>query len=81
MYKCEGWAMKNAEHRCFWIVVLEKIFFESPLENKEIKPVKPKGNQPWIFIGRTDAEAEAPILWPPNSKSRLIREDFDAVED
>ena len=56
----EGWAWKNW---CFWTVVLEKTL-ESPLDCKEIKPVKPKGNQPWIFIGRTDAEAEAPILWP-----------------
>ena len=58
----EGWAPKNW---CFWTVVLEKTL-ESPLDYKEIKPVNPKGNQPWIFIGRTDAEAEAPILWPPD---------------
>ena len=57
----EGWALKNW---CLWTVVLEKIL-ESPLGGKEIKPVNPKGNQPWIFIGRTDAEAEAPVLWPP----------------
>ena len=55
----EGWVPKNS---CFWTVVLEKTL-ESSLESKEIKPVNPKGNQPWIFIGRTDAEAEAPILW------------------
>ena len=70
----ESWAQKN---RCFWTVVLEKTL-ESPLDCKEIKPGNPKGNQPWIFIGRTDAEAEAPILWPPVAKSRLIRKDPDA---
>ena len=58
----ESWAPKNW---CFWAVVLEKTL-ESPLDCKEIKPVHPKGNQPWIFIGRTDAEAETPILWPPD---------------
>ena len=61
----EGWAPKNW---CFWTVVLEKTL-ESPLDCKEIQPVHPKGNQPWIFIGRTDAEAEAPIHWPPDAKS------------
>ena len=66
----EGWASKNG---CFWIVVLEKTL-ESLLDSKEIKPVSPKGNQPWIFIGRSDAEAEAPILRPPDVKSHLIRE-------
>ena len=60
----EGWEPKNW---CFWTVVLEKTL-ESPLDCKEIKPVNPKGNQPWIFIGKTDAEAEAPIIWPPDSK-------------
>ena len=54
---------------------------ESPLDGKEIKPVNAKGNQPWIFIGRTDAEAEAPILWPPDSKSWLIGKDPDAGKD
>ena len=63
----EDWAMKNW---CFWTVVLEKTL-ESPLDCKEIKPVNPKENQPWIFIGRTDAEAEAPKLWPPDVKSQL----------
>ena len=57
---------------CFWTVVLEKTL-ESPLDSKEIKPVHPKGNQSWIFIGRTDAEAETPILWPPDAKNCLIR--------
>ena len=70
----EGWAPKNW---CFPAVVLEKTL-ESPLDSKEIKPISPKGNQPWIFIGRTDTEAEAPILWPPDVKSRLIRKEPDA---
>ena len=60
--------------------MLEKTL-ESPLDNKEIKAVNPKGNQPWIFIGRTDAEVETPILWPPDAKSWLIREDTDAGKD
>ena len=63
----EGWAPKNW---CFQTVVLEKIL-QSPLDSK-IKPMNPKGNQPWIFTGRTDAEAEAPILWPPDAKSWLL---------
>ena len=61
-------------------MVLEKTL-ESPLDCKEIKPVHPRGNQSWIFIGRTDAEAEAPILWPPDVKDRLIRKDPDAGKD
>ena len=61
----EGWAPK---HWCFWNVVLEKTL-ESSLDCKEIKPVNPKGNQPWIFTGRPDAEAETPILWPPEAKA------------
>ena len=73
----EGWALKNW---CFWTVVLEKTL-ERPLDCKEIKPVNPKGNQSWIFIGRTDAEAEAPILRPPDVKSWLIRNDPDSGED
>ena len=73
----EGWALNNW---CFWTMVLEKIL-ESPLDCKEIKPVNPKGNQPWIFIGRTDAKAEAPILWPPDAKSRLTGKDPDAGKD
>ena len=68
----EGQAPNNW---CFGIVVLEKTL-ESPLDSKEIKQVNPKGNQPWIFIGRTDAEAEAPILWPPDAKSWLIGNDW-----
>ena len=70
----EGWTLKNW---CFRSVVLEKTL-ESPLDSKEIKPVNPKENQPWIFIGRTDAEAEAPILWPPDAKSWLTEKDPDA---
>ena len=61
-------------------MVLEKTL-EGPLDCKEIKPVNPKGNQPWIFIGRTDAEAEAPILWQPDAKSWLIGKDPDAGKD
>ena len=64
----EGWAPQNW---CFQTVVLEKTL-ESPLDSKEIKPVNPKGNQPWIVIGRTGTETEAPILWPPDTKSQLI---------
>ena len=65
---------------CFWTVVLGKTL-ESPLDCKEIQPVLPKGNQSWIFIGRTDAEAEAPILWPPDAKNGLIWKDPDAGKD
>ena len=68
----KGWGPKNW---CFQAVVLEKTH-ESPLDCKEIKPVNPKGNQPWIFTGRTDAEAEALILWPPDIKNWLIRKSF-----
>ena len=64
----ESWALKNW---CFWTVELEKTL-ESPLDCKEIKPVNPKGDQSWIFIGRTDAEEETPILWPPDAKNWLI---------
>ena len=70
----ERWVPKSW---CFWTVVLEKIL-ESPLDSKEIKPVNSKGNQPWILIGGTDAEAETPILWPPDAKSQLIRKDPNA---
>ena len=70
----EGWALKNW---CFWTVALEKTL-ESPLDSKEIQSVNPEGNQPWIFIERTDAEAEAPILWPPIGKNWLIWKDPDA---
>ena len=73
----ESWASKNW---CFWTVVLEKIL-ESPLDCKEIKPVNPKGNQSWMFIGRTDAKAETLILWPPDVKNWLIWKDPDAGKD
>ena len=73
--KC--WEPKNW---CFLIMVLENIF-ESPLDCKEIKPINPKGNQSWIFIGRTDAEAETPILWPLNAKNWVIVKDPDAGRD
>ena len=62
------------------MVVLEKTL-QSPLDSKEIKPINPKENQPWIFIGRTDAESEALILWPPDAKSQVIRKDPDAEKD
>ena len=65
---------------CFQTVVLEQTL-ESPLECKEIKPINPKGNQPWIFIGRTDAKVEAPILWPPNTKSQFIGKDPNSGKD
>ena len=73
----ESWALKNWR---FWIVVLEKTL-ERPLDYNEIKPVNPKENQSWIFTGRSDAEAEAPILWPPDAKSWLIGKDLDAGKD
>ena len=73
----EGWVPKNWG---FWTVVLEKTL-ESLLDSKQIKPVNPKGNQPWKFIGRAVAEAEAPILWPPDVKSQLFRKDPDAGKD
>ena len=73
----ENWAPKTW---CFWTVVLEKTL-ESPLDCKEIQPLNPKGSQSWIFIGRTDAEAEAPLLWPPDSKKWLIWKDPDAGKD
>ena len=73
----ESWALKNW---CFWTVVLEKTL-ESPLDCKEIQPVHPKGDQSWVFTGRTDVEAEAPIPWPPDAKSWLIWKDPDAGKD
>ena len=82
MYRCElaykeSWVQKNW---CFWTVVLEKSL-ESPLDCKEIKSVSPKGNQSWLFIERADAEAETPILWPPDVKNWLIGKDPDAGKD
>ena len=73
----ESWVPKNW---CFWTVVLEKTL-ECPSDCKEIQPVHPKGNQPWIFIGRTDVEAETPILWPPDVKNWLLGKDPDAGKD
>ena len=73
----ESWALKNW---CFWNVVLEKTL-ESPLDCKEIKQVIPKGNQSWIFIGKTDVDAEIPVLWLPDAKNWLIRKDPDAGKD
>ena len=73
----ESWALKNW---CLWTVVFKKTF-ESPLDWREIQQVNPKGNQSWIFIGRTDAETEAPILWPPDATNWLIGKDPDAGKD
>ena len=81
MYGCESWTINKGEHwRIVAFELMEKtllIYFDS----KEIKPVNPKGNQPWIFTGRTDDEAEAPILWPPDAKSQIIGKDPDAGKD
>ena len=74
------WRKLSKNNWCFWTVVLEKTL-ESPLDFKEIKPVNLKGNQSWIFIGRTDAEAETSILWPPDAKNWLIWKDPDAGKD
>ena len=79
------WELDNTEGRvlknwCFWTMVLEKTL-ESPLDCKDFQPVHPKGNQSWIFIGRNDAKAEAPILWPPDGKNWLIEKDPDAGKD
>ena len=80
------WATREAQESLvsktwyFWTVILEKTL-ESPLDCKEVKPVNPKGNQPWIFVGKTDAEAEMPILWPPDRKNWLIWKDPDAGKD
>ena len=82
MYGCESWTIKKAEHQRIDALnsSVEKIL-ESPLDCKEIQPVHPKGNQSSIFIGRTDAEAETPILWPPDVKNRLIEKDTDGGKD
>ena len=83
MYGCESWTIKESwasMNWCFWTVVLEKTL-ESPLDCKKIQPVHPKGNQSWIFTGRTDAEAETPVLWPPDAKNLLIGKDPDAGQD
>ena len=73
----QSWAPKNC---CFWTVVLKKSL-ESPLDCKEIQPVHPKGDQSWVFIGKTDAKAETLVLWPPHAKSWLIGKDPDAGRD
>ena len=80
MYWCESWTIKKAEPWCFQTVVPEKTL-ESTLDCKEIQPVHPEGDQSWIFIGRSHAEAETPILWPPDAKSWLIGMDPDAGKD
>ena len=85
MCKSESWTIKKLSTKdlmiwCFWIVELGKTL-ESPLDCKEIQPVHPKGDQSWMFIRRTDVEVEAPILWPPYSKSWLIWKDPDAGKD
>ena len=78
-YGCESWTIKKAESwRIDAFELLCGRLLKSPLDSKEIKSINPKGNQPWIFIGRTDVETEAPIPWPPNAKSWLIRKDPDA---
>ena len=80
MYACESWTIKKVKNWCFWTVVLGKTL-ESPLDCKEIQLVQPKRDQSWVFIGRTDAEAETPILWPPHAKTWLIWKDPDAEKD
>ena len=81
MYGCESWTIKKAEcRRCFWTVVLEKTL-GSPLDCKEIQTVHSKGDQSWVFTGRTDVEAETPVLWLPDAKSWLIGKDSDAGKD
>ena len=79
-YGCESWTIKKAEHQRIDAFELEKTL-ESPLDCKEIQPVHPGGNQSWIFTGRTGAEAEAPVLWPPEAKNWLIGKDFYAGKD
>ena len=83
IYGYESWTIKKVECQridAFELWCLEKTF-KSPLDCKEIQPVNPKGNQSWIFIGRTDAEAETPMLWPPDGKNRFIGENPDAGKD
>ena len=82
MYRCESWTIKKAE---LWRIDAFELWcwrkLESPLDCKEVKPVNPKENQSWIFIGRTDAEAETPILWPPEAKNWLTGKDLDPGKD
>ena len=79
IYGCKSWTIKKAEHQI--IDAFELWYWRRPLDCKEIQPVHPKGNQSWIFIGRTDAEAKALVLWPPDVKNRLLRKDLDAGKD
>ena len=84
MYGCESWTIKKAECQridAFELWCWMEKTLMSPLDSKEIKPVNPKGNQPWMFIGRTDAEAETPILWPPDAKNWFTEKDPDAGKD
>ena len=78
--RVEPWRKLSPEKWCFWIVVLEKTL-ESPLDCKEIQQIHPKRDQSWVLIGKTDAEAETPILWPPDAKNWLIWKDPDAGDD
>ena len=80
MYGCESWESWVPKNWYFWTMVLEKTL-DSPVDCKEIQLVHPKGDQSWVFIGRTDAEAEAPILWPPDANNWLIGKDPDAGKD
>ena len=74
-------ASAKTDFQFYHFSFLENLILESPLDSKETKPVNPKGNQHWLFIGRTDAEAEAPVLWPPNVESQLTEKDSDAGKD
>ena len=83
MYGCESWTINKSwvlKNWCFWTVVLEKTL-ESPLDCKEVQPVHPKGDQSWVFIGRTDAEAKTPILWSPDTKSWLYWKEPNSGKD
>ena len=80
MNGCASWTIKSTEEDAFELWCWEKTL-ESPLDNKEIQPVHPKGDQSWVFIGRTDVEAETPILWPPDAKNWLIGTDPDTGRD
>ena len=83
MYGCESWTVKKAEHQRIFAFELWccSNTLESPLDYKEIQPIHPKGDQPWVFFGRTDAKAETPILWPSDVKNQLIGKDPDAGKD
>ena len=81
MYRCESWNIMKVEHQELMFLNCGSGDLEKPLDCKEILTVNPKGNQPWIFIGRSDAEAEAPILWPSDAESQLNGKDSDAGKD